>query len=31
MFRLTMLDLTLPFTDPVEAQTSSVTPERVGS
>ena len=31
MLRLTMLDLTLPFTDPVEAQTSSVTPERVGS
>jgi anti-anti-sigma factor len=31
MFRLTMLDLTLPFTDPVEAQASSVTPERVGS
>ena len=31
MFRLTMLDLTLPFTDPVEAQASSVTPERGGS
>ena len=31
MFRLTMLDLTLPFTDPVEAHASSVTPERVGS
>ena len=31
MFRLTMLDLTLPFTDPVETQASSVTPERVGS
>jgi anti-anti-sigma factor len=31
MFRLTMLDLTLPFTDPVDAQASPVTPERVGS
>ena len=31
MFRLTMLDLTPPFTDPVDAQASAVTPERVGS
>ncbi len=31
MLRLTMLDLTLPFTDAVEAHGSSVTPERVGS
>jgi anti-anti-sigma factor len=31
MFRLTMLDLTLPFTDPVDAQASAQTPERVGS
>lgn len=30
MFRLTMLDLTLPFTDPVVALASSVRPERVG-
>jgi anti-sigma B factor antagonist len=30
MFRLTLLDLTLPFTDPVEAHASSMTPERVG-
>jgi anti-anti-sigma factor len=31
MLRLTMLDLTLPFTDPVKAHASSVAPERVGS
>jgi anti-anti-sigma factor len=31
MLRLTMLDLTLPFTDPVGRQASAATPERVGS
>jgi len=29
MFRLTMLDLTLPFTDPVDVQASAMTRERV--
>ena len=29
MFRLTMLDLTLPFTDAVDGQASAMTPERV--
>lgn len=29
MFRLTMLDLTLPFTDAVDVQAPAMTPERV--
>ena len=29
IFRLTMLDLTLPFTDAVDGQASAMTPERV--